>query len=196
MSLVKVRLDKILSLVAVVIVAWGSATELRAQEHEVEQRALRLPARGRPARRSFVVQRDDAVTTLSGPGGGGSSSQAILLEISWPGSQGSREKTGGWQLLDGEFGDAIELSNGWPVDDYLTWRMLDPIRKGELVGDGVPTLELPTEVVEAVGSPPSDAPFRFTGHLDVLEATDYPTFLELYDSDRFHTEESSAWTCD
>jgi hypothetical protein len=103
-------------------------------------------------------------------------------------------KTGGWRLLEGEreIGDAMLLSAGW-----LPWWMLDPIvPERSLEGEGVPMLELPAEVLETVGPPPSDLTFTMVRHLDVWEATDFPTFLELFDSDQFHTQESSAWTCD
>jgi hypothetical protein len=113
------------------------------------------------------------------------------------GDPSSGSRIGGWQLLEGEIGDAVELSSGWPVGDrYVSWRAVEPIRQGKLDGDGVPTLELPAEVVETVGSPPADLTFTPGVHLDVLEATDYSTFLELFDSDQLHTQESSAWTCD
>jgi hypothetical protein len=100
-------------------------------------------------------------------------------------------RTGGWKLLDGDVGDAVLLSTSWPDEDgHVSWELLEPATKE---GEGVPALELPKDLPKVVGAPPEKLEFTLW-HVDVVEASDFPTFLELYDSDRPHRQETMFWS--
>jgi hypothetical protein len=102
------------------------------------------------------------------------------------------DRTGGWKLLDGDVGDAILLSSaGWSDDDgHVSWDFLEPVGQE---GAGVPALELPNDLRKVVGAPPGKLEFTLW-HVDVVEASDFPTFLDLYDSDRLHRQERTFWS--
>lgn len=112
-----------------------------------------------------------------------------------PGVAGNENRKGAWKLLDGEVGDAILLASGWNDEDgHVVWEFLEPVKKE---GEGVPLLELPSDLHQVLGVPPSDLEFGARHkHIDVVEAADFLTFLELYDSDRNHRQESTSWICE
>ncbi|MBL8743998.1 MAG: hypothetical protein JNK04_22985 [Myxococcales bacterium] len=115
--------------------------------------------------------------------------------IPMPGAVGTGKLKGAWKLLDGEIGDAVFLDSSWTDEQgHVVWEFLEPVKSE---GEGVPLLELPPDLHTVLGTPPADLVFGVRHkHIDVVEALDFPTFLELYDSDRYHRQESTSWTCE
>ncbi len=121
-----------------------------------------------------------AVTRLAG---------AVL----WPEEESAKSGTAGWKLLDGEVGDVVEFTMAWQDHNGdVVWRIWEPaLPYGEIA---VP--QLPGVLPDDVGLPSPDLAFYVSRHMDVVEATDYAAFLELVDSENFHRQEFTHWSCE
>ncbi|NUP09325.1 MAG: hypothetical protein HOW73_25005 [Polyangiaceae bacterium] len=87
-----------------------------------------------------------------------------------------------WTLDEGDLGDAVVISRNWLVGDIpVLWEAFE-IAATE--GQGPPALELPPELAADFTMPAEVA--TLATHMDVSEATDYATFLDLVNAETSH----------